>query len=79
MTATGWDTVAEKREDDEEDGEGHALVDSALRLDAVVHHHVPVLSGQDLMQRHKQTHQSDQAVLMSAHMHAQLSILRCTP
>lgn len=43
------DTVAKQRQDDEEDGEDHALVvDSSLGLDAVIHHHVPVLTGQDL-------------------------------
>lgn len=48
------DTVAKKCEYDEEDREGHALVDSALRLDAIVHHHVPVLTGQDLKHTHTQ-------------------------
>lgn len=47
------DTVAKKREHNEEDREGHALVDSALRFDAIVHHHVPVLTGQDLAHRHR--------------------------
>lgn len=46
------DTVAKKCEYDEEDREGHALVDSALRFDAIVHHHVPVLAGQDLAHTH---------------------------
>lgn len=45
------DTVAKKSENDEENREGHALVDSTLRLDAVVHHHVPVLARQDLTDR----------------------------
>lgn len=48
------DTVAKQCEYDEEDREGHALVDSALRLDAIVHHHVPVLTGQDLTHTHAQ-------------------------
>lgn len=55
------DTVAKKREDDEEDREGHALVDSSLRFDAIIHHHVPVLAGQDLTRTHTQ---ADEAILM---------------
>lgn len=42
------DTVAKKCEYDEEDREGHALVHSSLRFDAIIHHHVPVLTSQDL-------------------------------
>lgn len=45
------DTVAEEREDDEVDGEDHAALDAALRLDAVVHDLVPVLARQDLRGR----------------------------
>lgn len=51
------DTVAKKCEHDEEDGECHALVDSTLRLDAIVHHHVPVLASQDL---NTHTHKNNQ-------------------
>lgn len=57
------DTVAKKREDDEEDREGHALVDSSLRFDAIIHHHVPVLAGQDLIHTH--THRQRQRRLYS--------------
>lgn len=46
------DTVAKKSEHNEEDRESHALVDSALRLDAIIHHHVPVLARQDLTHTH---------------------------
>ena len=48
MCACVEDTVAEECEHDEEDGEDHALVDPSLRLDPVIHHHVPILSCQDL-------------------------------
>lgn len=50
------DTVAKKCEDNEEDREGHSFVNTALRLDAIVHHHVPVLAGQDLSHMHKYSH-----------------------
>lgn len=50
------DTVAEEGEDNEENGKDHALVvDAPLRLDTVVHDHVPVLSRQDLHITHKKT------------------------
>lgn len=43
------DTVAKKCEDDEEDGEDHPFVIySSLGLNAIVHHHVPVFSCQNL-------------------------------
>lgn len=43
------DTVAKECEDNEEDGEDHPfVVYSSLGLNAIVHHHVPVLSCQDL-------------------------------
>lgn len=43
------DTVAKKCEDDEEDGEDHPFVIySSLGLNAIVHHHIPVFSCQNL-------------------------------
>lgn len=42
------DTVPEEGEDDEVDGGEHPRVDTALRLDPVVHHSIPVLPSQDL-------------------------------
>jgi len=43
------DTVAEKNENDEVDTEHHAVsLDSALRLDCVKHHFVPVFTSQYL-------------------------------
>lgn len=42
------DTVSKEREDDEVDGGEHAASNASLRLDAVVHHSVPVLTGQNL-------------------------------
>lgn len=43
------DTVAKKCEDNEKDGEDHAFVIySSLGFNAVVHHHVPVFSCQNL-------------------------------
>ena len=42
------DTVAEQDEDDEVDTVQHSAVDSALRLDGVEHHFVPVFAGQYL-------------------------------
>lgn len=45
---TSKDTVSKKREDDEVDGGEHAAANPSLRLDAMVHDGIPVLSGQDL-------------------------------
>lgn len=42
------DTVSKECEDDEVDGGEHATPNASLRLDAVVHHSVPVLAGQNL-------------------------------
>lgn len=43
------DTVAKKCEDNEEDGEDHPFViHSSLGLNAIIHHHVPVFSCQNL-------------------------------
>lgn len=43
------DTVAKKCEDNEEDGEDHPFViHSSLGLNAIIHHHVPVFSRQNL-------------------------------
>lgn len=47
----GEDTVSKQREDDEVDGGPHAILHASLRADAVVHHLVPVLAGQDLKHR----------------------------
>lgn len=52
-TSLSRDTVAKKCEHNEENREGHALVDSSLRFDAIIHDHVPVFAGQDLPNTHK--------------------------
>jgi len=38
------DTVAKECEDNEEYGEDHSFVHPSLRLNAIIHHHVPILS-----------------------------------
>lgn len=48
------DTVAEEREDNEEDGEDHSFViHSSLGLNAVIHDNIPVFSCQDLQRERK--------------------------
>lgn len=62
------DTVAKKREYNEEDREGHALVDSTLRFDAIIHHHIPVLAGQDLANIHKYSDDAMTSTLTSTYL-----------
>lgn len=45
------DTVSKECEDYEIDGGEHAAVNASLRLNAMVHHSVPVLTSQDLSTR----------------------------
>lgn len=43
------DTVAKECEDNEEDGKDHPFViHSSLGLNAIIHHHIPVFSSEDL-------------------------------
>jgi len=42
------DTVAEECKNNEEDWEDHARSDSTLRLNPIIHDHVPVFTRQDL-------------------------------
>lgn len=43
------DTVAKECEDNEEDGKDHSFViHSSLGLNAIIHHHIPVFSSEDL-------------------------------
>lgn len=51
------DTVAKKREYDEEHRGDHSLVNASLRLDPIIHHHIPVLTCEDLTHtRHVRLH-----------------------
>lgn len=45
------DTVSKEGEHDEVDGRPHAVLDSALRANPVVHHLVPVLTCQNLQRQ----------------------------
>src|SRR4029434_2292766 len=68
------DTVAEEGKHDEEDGEDHARVYTTLGLNAVVHHHVPVLSCQDLS-IHTHTHTHTHTHPHTHNMHTETAIL----